>query len=212
MMNLQLNYSLLAIFIPTFFLVSVTPGMCMTLSMTLGMTIGVRKTFWMMWGELLGVALVTIAAASGVAALMLNYPMVFTVFKYVGGGYLIYLGIQLWRSRGKMALTDEGEGAMKMASGYQLASQGFITAIANPKGWAFTIALLPPFIVAEDSLVPQVFVLLSIILLTEFFCLVMYATGGKTMRHFLLRGNNVKSMNRVAGTLIVGIGIWLALG
>ena len=61
--------AILAIFIPTFFCVSVTPGMCMTLSITLGMTIGVRRTLWMMWGELAVVALVSIAAVIGVAAL-----------------------------------------------------------------------------------------------------------------------------------------------
>lgn len=210
-MDFPVNYSLLAIFIPTFFLVSVTPGMCMTLSMTLGMTVGVRRTFWMMWGELLGVALVTIAAAAGVAATMLNYPTVFAVFKYVGGGYLIFLGYQLWMSRGRMAF-DENGSSLQLASRGQLALQGFVTAIANPKGWAFTISLLPPFIVVEMPLAPQITILLSIILVTEFFCLVMYATGGKTMRHFLQKGNNVKSMNRVAGTIMIGIGIWLAIG
>ncbi len=46
----QINYSVLALFIPTFLFVSTTPGMCMTLSLTLGMTIGVRRTLWMMIG------------------------------------------------------------------------------------------------------------------------------------------------------------------
>lgn len=183
----------------------------MTLSMTLGMTVGVRRTFWMMWGELVGVALVTIAAATGVAAMMLNHPNVFTLFKYVGGAYLIYLGCQLWRSRGKMAL-EEGSGGQKDTRRLGLTLQGFITAVANPKGWAFTIALLPPFIVMEQPLVPQLTILLFIILCTEFFCLVLYAAGGKTMRHFLLKENNVQLMNRIAGTLMVIIGIWLALG
>ncbi len=43
--------AILALFIPTFFFVSVTPGMCMTLSMTLGMSLGVRRTLHMMWGS-----------------------------------------------------------------------------------------------------------------------------------------------------------------
>lgn len=51
---MMINWALLTAFIPTFFFVSITPGMCMTLSMSLGMTIGVRKALWMMWGELLG--------------------------------------------------------------------------------------------------------------------------------------------------------------
>ena len=51
----MIDVAALAVFIPTFFFVSITPGMCMTLAMTLGMSIGVRRTLWMMIGELLGV-------------------------------------------------------------------------------------------------------------------------------------------------------------
>ena len=82
------DLAVLIVFIPTFFLVSLTPGLCMTLAMTLGMSIGIRRTLWMMLGEVVGVALVAIAAVMGVAALMLNYPDVFTIFKWIGGGYL----------------------------------------------------------------------------------------------------------------------------
>ena len=44
--------SLLLIFIPTWFLVSLSPGLCMSLAMTLGMTVGYKKTLWMMLGEI----------------------------------------------------------------------------------------------------------------------------------------------------------------
>lgn len=54
--------SVLFVFIPTFFFVSITPGMCMTLAMTLGMSIGIRRTIWMMIGELIGVSIVATAA------------------------------------------------------------------------------------------------------------------------------------------------------
>ncbi len=69
----MLDLAVLAVFIPTFFFVSITPGMCMTLAMTLGMSVGVRRTLWMMVGEVLGVATVAIAAVIGVASIMLNY-------------------------------------------------------------------------------------------------------------------------------------------
>ena len=83
----------LSVFVPTFFLVSLTPGMCMTLAMVLGMTQGVRRALWMMVGELTGVALVAVSAGAGVAALMLAQPALFTAFKWLGGAYLAYLGI-----------------------------------------------------------------------------------------------------------------------
>lgn len=205
-----LNFAILAVFIPTFFVVSITPGMCMTLAMTMGMTIGVRRTFWMMGGELIGVGLVATLSVVGVATIMLSYPAVFDVFKYLGGAYLGYLGLQLWQSKGKMAIQNDGSHGFDV-SRIQLASQGFVTAVANPKGWAFFIALLPPFIDVERTMAPQLIVLLSLILLLEFLCLVLYATGGKTLSHLLQKSANVRLINRLAGTLMLGVGIWLAL-
>jgi threonine/homoserine/homoserine lactone efflux protein len=210
-MNTTLDPTLLGVFIPTFFIVSVTPGMCMTLSLTLGMTIGLRRTFWMMAGELLGVGLVAAAAVVGVAALMLNYPMLFKLFKYVGGAYLGYLGIQMWRSRGKLAI-DLDCPRHDATTGTALALQGFVTAVANPKGWAFFISLLPPFISDQQPMVPQLSVLLGLILLIEFGCLVLYASGGRTLSLLLRQRGNVRLLNRLAGSLMIAVGIWLAFG
>ena len=96
----MIDVAALAVFIPTCFFVSITPGMCMTLAMTLGMSIGVRRTLWMMIGELLGVATVAIAAVLGVASVMLNYPDAIAILKWVGGAYLIYIGVNMWRAIG----------------------------------------------------------------------------------------------------------------
>ncbi|WP_445773674.1 LysE family translocator [Shewanella sp.] len=202
------DYALLAVFVPTFFFVSITPGMCMTLAMTLGMSIGVRKTLWMMLGELVGVALVAIAAVLGVASIMLNYPQIFDLLKWVGGTYLMYIGINMWRAKGKMAVIDSTQVSTRRVS---LISQGFITAIANPKGWAFMISLLPPFINVDKPVGPQLAVLLSIIMLTESLSMLAYASGGKSLRLFLSRGDNIRWMNRIAGSLMMLVGVWLAL-
>ncbi|MEH8186729.1 LysE family translocator [Aeromonas allosaccharophila] len=210
-MSSWIDPAILALFIPTFFFVSVTPGMCMTLSMTLGMSLGVRRTLHMMWGELIGVGLVSVLSVIGVAAIMLNYPGIFAAFKYVGGAYLVWLGIQMWQAKGKMAISaDLSAGQQTSAMG--LAVQGFVTAIANPKGWAFMISLLPPFISADKPMAPQISALVALILVIEFSCLLLYASGGRTLRHFLARSGNVTLMNRIAGTLMLGVGVWLALG
>ena len=205
-----IDWSIMTLFIPTFFFVSVTPGMFMTLAMSLGMSVGLKKSFYMMAGELVGVAIVAFLSVIGVAAIMINHPDIFTIFKYLGGLYLGYLGIQMWMSRGKMALCHTH--SSPSISGASLAFQGFITAIANPKGWAFFIALLPPFIHPSRPLLAQISVLLAIILVLEFICLVLYASGGNTLRKFLQKSDNVKLMNRIAGTLMMGVGIWLIYG
>ena len=183
----------------------------MTLAMTLGMTIGVKRALWMMLGELVGVGVVAALSALGVAALLLNYPDVFTVFKYIGGIYLAYIGVQMWLSKGKMAIKQDSENTAQV-SYYDLVSQGFVTAIANPKGWAFFVALLPPFLDASQPLAGQLTLLIAIILSLEFSCLLIYATGGKTLKSLLMKSGNVRIMNRIAGSLMMGVGVWLALG
>ena len=206
-----MDSSVLLLFIPTFFAVSATPGLCMTLAMTLGMTIGVRRSLWMIAGELIGVALVCVSALIGVAAVLLTHPALFLLLKYIGGAYLLYLGIQMWRSRGKMAIANDFA-VPENISPLALATQGFVTAIANPKGWAFFVALLPPFLSPDNSLFDQLLALVSIILLLEFICLLIYASGGLTLRSILMKNSNVRVMNRIAGSLMLGVGVWLALG
>lgn len=210
----MINLTLLAAFVPTFFLVSLTPGMCMTLSLSLGMTIGVRRTLWMMAGELLGVGLVAIAAVIGVAAVMLSHPMAFAVFRLIGGAYLVWIGVEMWRSRGRLAISEKAAPqGDNPPSRLQLAGQGFATAVANPKGWAFFVALLPPFIDRSLPLAPQLAILVAIILTLELLCLLLYAGGGRGLgRAVLDLGMGVRLPNRIAGTLIILVGIWLALG
>ena len=208
---LWIDPAILALFIPTFFFVSVTPGMCMTLAMTLGMSLGVRRALHMMWGELLGVGLVSVLSVVGVAAVMLHTPLLFSVFKYLGGGYLLWLGLQMWRSRGKLALSAESDARPEQGA-LALALQGFITAIANPKGWAFMVSLLPPFIQASRPLALQIITLVALILCIEFACLLLYAGGGRTLSRFLAGEGNVQRLNRVAGALMAMVGLWLALG
>lgn len=207
----MVSLGLLSVFVPTFLLVSLTPGMCMTLAMVLGMTQGVRRTLWMMAGELVGVGLVAFAAGAGVAALMLRQPEFFALFKWLGGAYLGYLGVMMWRSRGRMAIPLSLQAGPPAARG-QLALQGLVTAVANPKGWAFFMALLPPFLDASRPLFGQLLALIAVILSIEFVCLLLYATGGHSLRRLLGESGNVRLLNRVAGTLMVGVGLWLALG
>ena len=206
----MINIQLLSLFIPTMFLISITPGMCMTLAMTLGMSIGVRRTVWMMLGELVAVALIATFTTMGVATIMSQMSNVFTVFKLAGAAYLVWLGIELWRSRGAIAISEQSNIVTDIRR-RALAFKGFMTAVLNPKGWAFFIAILPPFIDPSLAFAPQMIALVGIIVLSEFICMTIYAVGGRSLRTLLSRGVNVRVMNRISGTLMMSVGIWLAI-
>ena len=202
------DFAVLAIFIPTFLFISITPGMCMTLAMTLGMKVGLRRTAWMMLGEVSGVAIVAVSAVLGIASIMLNYPDIFNWLKWIGGAYLIYLGIKMGLDRSHM---DTAIDKQVDISRWSLISQGFITAIANPKGWAFMISILPPFIDAEKSIGLQLAILVGIIMLSELLCMFIYASGGKSLKIALSKGDRIVWLNRIAGGLLALVGVWLAL-
>lgn len=201
------DLSILLIFIPTFFIISLSPGLCMSLAMTLGMTIGVKRTLWMMLGEVTGISLVAICSVFGIASLVLHYPNGFIAFKWLAGIYLVYLGVMMWKtpvSIGKQSTRLEH-------TRLKLISKGFITAVANPKGWAFMISLLPPFIDTTKPLALQLLVLLTIIIFSEIICMLLYASGGKGLARLLEKSDNAQWINRIGGLLLAGVGIWLAL-
>jgi threonine/homoserine/homoserine lactone efflux protein len=204
-----MDLTLLITFAASFFLVAMSPGLCMTLAMSLGISIGVRRTMWMMLGELTGIALVATCAVIGVAALLLNAPTVFAVFKWVGAAYLLYMGWLTWHSEPKRPEQLAGDGRRTRSS---LIVQGFVTAVSNPKAWAFLVALLPPFVDQSRPLAPQLLALLAIMLVIEFISLQIYAHGGRALSEQLHRRGKARWLNRIAGVLMAGVGVWLALG
>ncbi|MES2885587.1 MAG: LysE family translocator [Pseudomonadota bacterium] len=189
----------------SFFLIALSPGLCMTLAMSLGISIGVRRALWMMVGEVLGIALVAVAAMLGVAALLLASPQVFTAFKLGGAAYLLWTAWRSWHA------APTALGVAPNITPVALFAQGFVTAVANPKAWAFQMALLPPFIDPKAALLPQMAVLLSLIVVIEFSCLLIYASGGRSLSELLLRRGQAQWLNRVAACLMVGVAIWLVL-
>jgi len=194
-------------FSASYFFIALSPGLCMTLAMSLGISIGVRRTLWMMVGELTGIALVGTCAVLGVAALLLQKATFFAVFKWVGAAYLLYMGWQAWHT--ELLHTKQVTGVNRRTRS-ALILQGFITAVTNPKAWVFFVALLPPFIDQSRPLASQLATLLVLMIIIEFTCLMIYAQGGRALSEQLLRHGKARWLNRIGGTMMMGVGIWLA--
>lgn len=192
-------------FTGSYTLIAMSPGLCMTLSMTLGISIGVRRTLWMMLGELIGIAIVGSAAMIGVAALLIGAPRVFIAFKICGAAYLLWSAWRNWRAPvgALVRATDVTPAA--------LCAQGFVTAVSNPKAWAFMGALLPPFLNPAQPLAPQIGFLLVLMIVIEFASLLVYAQGGRALSELLLRRGQAQVLNRVSAVLMAGVAIWLVL-
>src|SRR5678815_2103372 len=193
----EVSLPLLLAFSASFFLVALSPGLCMTLAMSLGISIGPRRTLWMMAGELAGIALVGASAVLGVAALLLKAPTAFAVFKWIGAAYLLYMGWQTWRAEPLLPEQLGGDDGRTRSS---LSLQDFITAVSNPKAWAFNVALLPPFIDRSRPLAPQLLTMLDAMVIIEFTCLQIYAHGGRVLSEQLHRRGKARWLNHIAGS------------
>ena len=199
---------LILLFIPTIASVSFTPGLCMTLAFTLGLSIGYKRTLWMMLGELSGVASVFTATFWSLGWLLSRDPIYFQIISFVGGVYLLYLAFQLFRETPETIESRDLKKTHPMA----LAILGYVTAVSNPKGWAFLMALLPGFVSSDTELTSQFIIMMGIMLTTEFVSLTVYATGGQWLASRLSSSKGIVNANRVAASMLTLAALWVLSG
>ena len=170
----------------------------MTLAFTLGLSIGYRRTLWMMGGELTGVATVFGTTFWSLGWLLSRDVIYFQIISLIGGTYLLYLAVRLFNETPEQVEARNLENTRASA----LALLGFVTAVSNPKGWAFLLALLPGFVAANTPLLPQFAIMLAIMLTTEFFSMTAYATGGQWLAMRLSNTQGLLNANRVAASML----------
>lgn len=188
--------------------VSITPGMCMTLAFTLGMTVGYKRALWMMLGELLGVAAVFSATFWSLTWVRDQGSAWFTALALLGGVYLMYLAIALFRQPQDAVRKVEELATLP----YQLTGLGFVTAVGNPKGWAFLVALLPRFIDGAGSPSLQFVAMLAIMAATEFVSMSLYACGGQWLATKVSGHRGRFGAHRVAATVLAFVSLWILAG
>ena len=203
-----MSADLILLFIPTIAAISFTPGLCMTLAFTLGLSIGYRRTLWMMSGELTGVATVFGATFWSLGWLLSRDMIYFQIISLIGGTYLLYLAVRLFNETPEQVEARNLENTRASA----LALLGFVTAVSNPKGWAFLLALLPAFVAANTSLLPQFAIMLAIMLTTEFLSMTAYATGGQWLATRLSNTQGLLNANRVAASMLGLAALWVLSG
>lgn len=195
----------LLLFAVTIFVISLMPGLCMTLAFTLGISVGFRRTLWMMLGELGGVATVAICVGMGVAQVLTLYPDAMVWLTFWGGAYLLYVAVSMWRNAEASSLKAEESRSLSRS---QLVVVGYNTAVLNPKGWAFLIAIFPGFIDDSLSLRLQLGTLIPIFLVSEFISLCLYASGGRQLALWFSKPEHNVKLNRTAALMVSLVSVW----
>ncbi|MCC7151378.1 MAG: LysE family transporter [Rubrivivax sp.] len=185
---------------------SLTPGPNSLLVLTHGALHGHRRTLFTVAGGALGFTAVIALSMVGIGALLQASAHALIVLKLVGGAYLVWLGVQLWRAPPVMFEIGAGGGDARAAT---LLRQGLLTAVSNPKALLFYGAFLPQFIDARQPLLPQFVVMSATFVVVEWFVEWGLALLAHRVRPWLQRVG--RGFNRACGGLFVGMGCALPL-
>lgn len=188
---------------------SLTPGPNGLLALTSGARFGLRPAAFTVLGGALGFLLVIAASLAGLGALLAASEAAFTVAKWVGGAYLVYLGVRLWRAPAPAVSAAAADAALTAeARPGRLFARGFLVAASNPKSMIFFAAFLPQFMTPGASFLGQLLLLGGTFLVVEIVYELMLAGLAQRIAPWLTRHG--RWFNRATGGAFVGIGAALA--
>lgn len=187
------------------------PGVILTLSNAI--RYGTKPALAGMLGISLGILLIAIISATSLGVLLSTSAIAFTVFKYIGAAYLIYLGIKLWYSPAiklEKGMKNTPNDLFSRKQYLIRFKEGFFVSALNPKPIFFFMSLFPQFITHEQSY------LLQFGYLTFTFCAMIivvhtiYILGANSIKGWLLSPKGSKTVNRVGGSVFILFGFGLA--
>ncbi|MDO9403270.1 MAG: LysE family translocator [Polaromonas sp.] len=206
----------LYLFIAAGILLNLTPGPDVLYIVTHGLRSGVRAGVVAAFGITAGCFVHIGAAAVGVSALMAASATAFSVLKWAGAAYLVYVGVRTLLSRSPALRPPlEGEGVAAGPDGHlrTVFFQGFWTNVLNPKVALFFLAFVPQFISPAVTDKALAFLLLGLLFNVNalFVNIGWAATAAWMARRFAAVQQGMRWLDRAAGLMFIGFGLKLAL-
>jgi homoserine/homoserine lactone efflux protein len=188
--------------------IAFSPGAGAIQSMAASLRHGILRSYWSIVGQELGLLLQLTLVAVGVGAVVAKSILAFTIIKFVGVFYLLYLAVRQWRAS-TLELTERISGPPTSA-GIPLLVRGFLVNATNPKSLVFYLAVLPQFVVPTAPLPSQYVVIGLTIITTDVVVMSVYA-GLATRLLRLLGTRQQRLLNRFFSGLFATAAVVLAL-
>jgi threonine/homoserine/homoserine lactone efflux protein len=201
--------STLLLFTAASLVVLVVPGPAMLYIVTRGVEQGRRAGLLSMLGVETGALLHVAGAALGLSALLASSATAFSLVKYAGAAYLVYLGVQRLRASGSV----HEPGPLEPRRGARVFRQGVLVQVLNPKVAVFFVAFLPQFVDPSRSAAAVQIVVLGVLfvllaVLSDGACALLAGALGELLR----RGARARRrLERSSGVVYLGLGAAVAL-
>lgn len=193
------------------FLVIVVPGPSVLFTVGRALTVGRRHALLTVAGNAMGAYVQILAVALGAGALIYASSLAFSIIKFVGVAYLIYLGVQAIRHR--HALGEVLAGGASALRPSRVLADGFIVGMTNPKTIVFFVAALPQVVdPAAGQVTTQMLVLGMVFLTIAVISDSVWAlVAGLARDWFAQSPGRIAAVGGVGGLAMVGLGVSLAV-
>lgn len=205
-----MSLDLIMIFSLTVFLTSIIPGPSMLLALTHGMQYGAKKTIISAMGNVTATFIQALISVVGLGALLVASETAFEVIKWLGAGYLVYMGVSMVRSSNETRVSNENGELIESSSPLKMYFQSFLITAGNPKAIIFFGAVFPQFIDSNMPIIPQAIILVGICALSAFCCFMAYGIGGQKASFLFSKSTVGIYVKRVVGSTFIGSGLALA--
>jgi homoserine/homoserine lactone efflux protein len=196
-------------FVGAAILIALSPGAGAVQSMATGLTHGVRRGYWSIAGLETGLMLQLALVAVGLGAAVANSIVAFTVIKWIGVAYLLYLAVRQWRS----APVDLRAQVGRVVDGGRTALlvRGFLVNATNPKSLVFFLAVLPQFVVPTAPLLPQYLAIGATMIAVDLVVMGLYTGLSVRLVRWLNTPRQQTILNRVFSGLFAAAALVLSL-
>ena len=184
-----------------------SPGPAVVLTLTNTIRFGVHGAFSGIVGVAFGTFIVAGISATGLGILLATSAIAFTVVKYIGAAYLMYLGIKLWCS--PSIEIDVSSKATKNKKRQFL--EGLVLQVTNPKAVFFFISIFPQFIELAEGYLASFFLLVFTYSLLIIVIHLSFALTARSARGWLSSESSGRTVNRVGGGTFMCFGASLAV-
>jgi homoserine/homoserine lactone efflux protein len=176
--------------------------------MSAGLNHGLRRGWPIIFGLVAGIWTQIVVVGLGLGALIAASSLAFSIVKWAGVAYLVWLGIQQWRAPAVPMLAADADAPG--VSHRELFVRGWIVNALNPKGTVFLLAVVPQFLELSRSLAPQYAVIAATLAFTDLIVMAGYMVLAARVLRLLRSPAQIKALNRVFGGLFVAAGTLLA--
>ncbi len=185
------------------------PGPTILLVISYALGHGRRTTGATVAGVALGDFTAMTASMLGLGALLATSAAIFTVLKWVGAAYLVWLGIKLWRA--PVAGADGlPAGAAPRERPLRIFAHAYVVTALNPKSIVFFVAFLPQFLDLSQPILPQMVIFEITFLVLATLNATTYALMASAARGTIRKPAVQRAVNRVGGSLLIGAGVLTA--